>query len=176
MGYDVQADPRPLPGLAAGAAHFDGPGGSQVPDTVAAAVADTLLSPLANRARSPPPNGPRTRSCWRPARMGDLLGVDPRGVVFGRSMTALSFDLARTLAATWGPGDEVIVTRLDHDANIRPWMRAAEAVGAACGSPTSTRARPSSPWPTWRASCRRAPASSRSPARRTCWAPARPSR
>ena len=43
-----------------------------------------------------------------------------------------------------------------------------------CGSPTSTRARPSSPWPTWRASCRRAPASSRSPARRTCWAPARP--
>ena len=65
------------------------------------------------------------------AAMGDLLGVDPRGVVFGRSMTALTFDLARTLAATWGPGDEVIVTRLDHDANIRPWMPAAEAVGAA---------------------------------------------
>ena len=64
------------------------------------------------------------------AAMGDLLGADPRGVVFGRSMTALTFDLARTLAATWRPGDEVIVTRLDHDANIRPWLYAAQAVGA----------------------------------------------
>ena len=53
-----------------------------------------------------------------------------RGVVFGRSMTALTFDLARSLAAGWGPGDEVVVTRLDHDANIRPWVLAAEAVGA----------------------------------------------
>ena len=64
------------------------------------------------------------------AAMGDLLGADPRGVIFGRSMTALTFDLARTLAATWRPGDEVIVTRLDHDANIRPWLYAAQAVGA----------------------------------------------
>ena len=45
-------------------------------------------------------------------------------------MTALTFDLARTLAATWGPGDEVVVTRLDHDANIRPWVQAAAAAGA----------------------------------------------
>ena len=62
--------------------------------------------------------------------MADLLGADPGGVVFGRSMTALTFDLARTLAATWAPGDEVVVTRLDHDANIRPWVLAAEAAGA----------------------------------------------
>ena len=61
--------------------------------------------------------------------MADLLGADPRGVVFGRSMTQLTYDMARTLAATWGPGDEVVVTRLDHDANIRPWVQAAEAVG-----------------------------------------------
>ncbi len=45
-------------------------------------------------------------------------------------MTALTFDLARTLAATWGPGDEVVVTRLDHDANVRPWVQAAAATGA----------------------------------------------
>ena len=64
----------------------------------------------------------------RPA-MADLLGADPRGVVFGRSTTQLTFDLARALAADWGPGDEVVVTRLDHDANIRPWVLAAEAVG-----------------------------------------------
>ena len=62
--------------------------------------------------------------------MADLLGADPRGIVFGRSATQLTFDLARTLAAGWGPGDEVVVTRLDHDANVRPWVLAAEAAGA----------------------------------------------
>jgi cysteine desulfurase family protein (TIGR01976 family) len=63
--------------------------------------------------------------------VGDLLGADPRGVVFGRSATQLTFDLARTLATGWGPGDEVVVSRLDHDANVRPWVIAAEAAGAA---------------------------------------------
>ena len=62
--------------------------------------------------------------------MADLLGADPRGVVFGRSATALTYDLSRALASTWEPGDEVIVTRLDHDSNIRPWVQAAESVGA----------------------------------------------
>ena len=61
--------------------------------------------------------------------MGDLLGADPRGVVFGRSMTQLTMDAARTLARGWGPGDEVVVSRLDHDANIRPWVIAAERAG-----------------------------------------------
>ena len=132
MGYDVRAIRAHFPALAAGAAHFDGPGGSQVPDTVAAAVADTLLSPLANRGSvTAAERAADAVVLAARAAMGDLLGVDPRGVVFGRSMTALTFDLARTLAATWGPDDEVIVTRLDHDANIRPWIRAAEAVGAA---------------------------------------------
>ena len=64
------------------------------------------------------------------AAIGDLLAVDPQGVVFGRSATELTFQLARTLAKEWGPGDEVVVSRLDHDANIRPWTIAAEAVGA----------------------------------------------
>jgi cysteine desulfurase family protein (TIGR01976 family) len=62
--------------------------------------------------------------------MADLLGCDPGGVVFGRSMTQLTYDVARTLAKQWGPGDEVVVTRLDHDGNIRPWVDAAAAVGA----------------------------------------------
>jgi cysteine desulfurase family protein (TIGR01976 family) len=132
MGYDVRAIRAHFPALAAGAAHFDGPGGSQVPDTVAAAVADTLLSPLANRGSvTAAERAADAVVLAARAAMGDLLGVDPRGVVFGRSMTALIFDLARTLAATWGPDDEVIVTRLDHDANVRPWIRAAEAVGSA---------------------------------------------
>src|SRR6185295_16821970 len=110
--YDVRAVRAHFPALAAGAAHFDGPGGSRVPDTVAAAVADTLLSPLANRGSvTAAERAADAVVLAARAAMGDLLGVDPRGVVFGRSMTALTFDMARTLAATWRPGDEVIVTR-----------------------------------------------------------------
>jgi cysteine desulfurase family protein (TIGR01976 family) len=62
--------------------------------------------------------------------MADLLGADPGGIVFGRSMTQLTFDFSRTVAKTWREGDEVVVSRLDHDANIRPWILAADAVGA----------------------------------------------
>ncbi|GEL20368.1 cysteine desulfurase-like protein [Pseudonocardia asaccharolytica] len=131
MSYDVRAVRARFPALAAGFAHFDGPGGSQVPDTVAEAVARALTSPLANRGR----NTAAERAAddivvGARAAMADLLGADPAGIVFGRSMTQLTYDIARTLAATWAPGDEVVVTRLDHDANIRPWVHVAEAVGA----------------------------------------------
>ena len=78
--------------------------------------------------------------------MADLLGADPGGIVFGRSMTQLTFDFSRTLAKTWRPGDEVVVTRLDHDANIRPWVLA-----AAGGRARSCAGRSSTPRP---ASCR----------------------
>ncbi|MFP5020223.1 cysteine desulfurase-like protein [Pseudonocardia phyllosphaerae] len=130
MAYDVAAIRSRFPALRAGIAHFDGPGGSQVPDSVAGAVAGALTSPLANRGTVTP--GERAADAvvtGARAAMADLLGADPRGIVFGRSATALTFDLARTLAATWEPGDEVVVTRLDHDANIRPWVLAAEAAG-----------------------------------------------
>jgi cysteine desulfurase family protein (TIGR01976 family) len=130
-GYDVGAVRARFPALRAGAAHFDGPGGSQVPDAVAEAVAATLVSPLANRGRVTA--GERAADeivLGARTAVADLLGADPGGIVFGRSMTELTFAMARTLAATWRPGDEVIVTRLDHDANIRPWCLAAEAVGA----------------------------------------------
>jgi cysteine desulfurase family protein (TIGR01976 family) len=129
--YDVAAVRDRFPALKAGFAHFDGPGGSQVPDSVADAVARTLLSPLANRGTVT--EAERTADGIvhdARAAVADLLGADARGVVFGRSMTELTFAMARTLAATWEPGDEVVVTRLDHDANIRPWIIAAAAVGA----------------------------------------------
>lgn len=131
MSYDVAAVRDHFPSLKAGYAHFDGPGGSQVPAPVAEAVATTMTSPLANRGTVTHAEQ-ATDAIVRGARaaLADLLGADPGGIVFGRSMTALTFDLARTLAATWGPGDEVVVSRLDHDANIRPWVLAAEAVGA----------------------------------------------
>jgi cysteine desulfurase family protein (TIGR01976 family) len=131
MPHDVTAVRAQFPALKEGAAHFDGPGGSQVPAQVGEAVAATLTSAIANQ-------GPLTAASRHAAEvvvagraaMGDLLGVDPGGVVFGRSMTQLTYDLARTLAGSWGPGDEVVVTRLDHDANIRPWVQAAASVGA----------------------------------------------
>jgi len=129
--YDVAAVRDRFPALKAGFAHFDGPGGTQVPDSVADAVARTLLSPLANRGTVT--EAERTADGIvhdARAAVADLLGADARGVVFGRSMTELTFAMARTLAATWEPGDEVVVTRLDHDANIRPWIIAAAAVGA----------------------------------------------
>lgn len=131
MSYPIADVRSHFPALAEGAAHFDGPGGSQTPDTVAQAVADTLRAAVANRGLVTTAEL-RAEGIVAQARlaMADLLHVDPRGVVFGRSMTQLTYDLARTLAAEWGPGDEVIVTRLDHDANIRPWVRAAELAGA----------------------------------------------
>src|SRR3954468_11330533 len=129
--YDVAAVRARFPALAAGAAHFDAPGGSQVPDAVAAAVAAALTAPMAHRGR--PTQAERNADdvvlAARRA-VGDLVGGEPGGVVFGRSATQLAYDFSRVLAASWGPGDEVVVTRLDHDANVRPWVQAAAARGA----------------------------------------------
>ncbi len=131
MPYDVDAVRARFPALLEGAAHFDGPGGTQSPDTVAAAVAGMLTAAVANRGFVTAAER-RAESCVVEARtaMGDLLGLDPGGIVFGRSATELTFMVARTLSAGWGPGDEVVVSRLDHDANVRPWVLAAQAAGA----------------------------------------------
>src|SRR5918997_5460672 len=131
MTYDVQAVRAHFPALTAGFAHFDGPGGTQVPAPVADAVPRTLVAPLANRRRITAAERAADDIVVAARRaVADLLGADPRGIVFGRSMTQITFEVARTLAATWAPGDEVVVSSLDHDANIRPWVLAAEAVGA----------------------------------------------
>ncbi|WP_410616451.1 cysteine desulfurase-like protein [Amycolatopsis sp. lyj-109] len=134
MTYDVQTIRAHFPALDAGdlrAAHFDGPGGSQVPRVVGEAVAGTLCAAIANRGVVTAAER-RASEVVTEARLAvaDLLAADPAGVVFGRSMTQLTYDFSRTLAQKWGPGDEVVVTRLDHDANIRPWVQAAAAAGA----------------------------------------------
>ncbi|WP_392544120.1 cysteine desulfurase-like protein [Oryzobacter telluris] len=131
MPFDVAAVRARFPSLAEGAAHFDGPGGSQVPDVVGRAVADTLTSAISNRGTATPSER-RAEQVVTECRqaMADLLGADPRGIVFGRSATQLTYDLSRALAKQWGPGDEVVVTRLDHDSNIRPWVQAAQSAGA----------------------------------------------
>ncbi|MEI2826243.1 MAG: aminotransferase class V-fold PLP-dependent enzyme [Dermatophilaceae bacterium] len=131
MAYDVAAIRAHFPALAEGAAHFDAPGGTQTPDVVADAVRAALVSAVANRGWvTPAERRAEEFVAVCRAALADLLGADPRGIVFGRSATALTYDLSRALAKTWAPGDEVVVTRLDHDANVRPWVQAAAAVGA----------------------------------------------
>lgn len=131
MTFDVNRVRACFPALEQGIAHFDGPGGSQVPTQVAGAVADSMTSGISNR-------GGVTLAEKRAdavvldgrAAVADLLGCAADGVVFGRSMTQLTYDVARALAKRWGPDDEVVVTRLDHDANVRPWLQTVEAAGA----------------------------------------------
>lgn len=128
---DLAAIRAHFPSLGSGTAHFDGPGGTQTPDVVARAVHDTLVAPLSNRGDLTEAERNADTAVTRArAALGDLLAADPAGIIFGRSMTQLTMDLARTLAKRWGPGDEVVVTRLDHDANVRSWVLAAERVGA----------------------------------------------
>ncbi|MCZ2827569.1 cysteine desulfurase-like protein [Modestobacter sp. VKM Ac-2986] len=129
--FDVAALRAHFPALTDGAAHFDGPGGSQTPDVVAAAIAATMTQPMSNRGTVTQAER-NADAVVREARqaVADLTGGVPGGVVFGRSATVLTYDLARVLSTGWGAGDEVVVTRLDHDANVRPWVQAAEAAGA----------------------------------------------
>lgn len=131
MSFDVAALRAQVPALSAGTAHFDGPGGTQTPAPVIDAIAAALAQPLSNRGGNSP-GGRNADAIVLAGRraIADLVAGDPAAVVFGRSATQLTYDLARALARTWAPGDEVVVTRLDHDANIRPWVQAAGAVGA----------------------------------------------
>lgn len=130
MMYDISAIRAQFPALAAGIAHFDGPGGTQTPVPVIEAIKDALARPLANRGSVLGERNAETIVVEARQAMADLLAADPSGIVFGRSATQLAYDFSRTLATTWAPGDEVVVTRLDHDANVRPWVQAAAHVGA----------------------------------------------
>src|SRR3954469_22604746 len=129
--YDVAKVRAHFPALESGLAFFDGPGGSQTPDVVGEPVRSTLVSPLSNRGdlTVAQENAERAVVGAREA-LADLLGATPDGVVFGRSFTQLTFDLSRTMAKEWGADSEVVVSRLDHDGNVRPWVIAAAAAGA----------------------------------------------
>ncbi len=131
MPYDVAELRTHFPSLASGTAHFDGPGGTQTPREVAAAIAATISGPLSNRGSTgaSEANADAAVSGFRAAG-SDLLGVTASGIVHGRSATQLTYDFSRALAKQWTRGDGVVVSRLDHDANVRPWLQAADAVGA----------------------------------------------
>jgi len=111
-------------------AYFDGPGGTQVPRAVVDAMADYLFGHNANR-RWAYPSSAETDATVASARatMADFLGCRPEDVVFGPNMTTLTYHLSRTLARVLEPGDEIVVTRLDHLANVSPWRLLEDEVG-----------------------------------------------
>ena len=131
MAYDVARVRSWFPALESGWAQFDAPGGTQTPRQVGDAVASVLTGPLSNRGTigASEVNAEQAVHAFRLA-MADLVNGHPRGIVHGRSTTQLVYDFSRHLSREWGPGDEVVVTRLDHDSNVRPWVQAAERVGA----------------------------------------------
>ena len=104
-------------------AYFDGPGGTQVPRDVVEAVADYLYHHNANTHWAYPTSA-ETDQAIEQAReaLADFLNAAPAEIAFGANMTTLTFHLARALGRHWGPGDEIVVTELDHHGNVAPWQ------------------------------------------------------
>jgi cysteine desulfurase family protein (TIGR01976 family) len=118
------------PALADGYAYLDGAAGTQVPQAVVDAIAGAYRQGIGNLGGAFPASrrsGGIVADCRR--AVADLAGGDPDGVVLGPSTTTLTYRLAAALAAGWGEGDEVVVSRLDHDANVRPWLQVAARRG-----------------------------------------------
>src|SRR5215831_10078617 len=131
MGLDVSAVRAAYPALADGYAYLDGAAGTQLPVPVIDAISNAHRSGLGNSDGAFPASA-RSDAIVAECRraIADLVGGNPAGVILGPNMTTLTYRVAATLARDWGPGDQVIVSRLDHDANIRPWVQAARRAGA----------------------------------------------
>jgi len=123
---DVEAIRSRFSALQVPTAFFDGPGGTQVPDTVIEAVASYLRESNANTG-GPFGNSRRTDALIAQARLtaAAFLRCDPGEVAFGANMTTLNFALSRALGRTLRAGDEILCTKLDHDGNISPWLELA---------------------------------------------------
>ena len=130
VAFDVAAARARFSALGSDLAFFDGPGGTQVPDEVIEAIAIYLRESNAN-VSGPYETSRRTERLVADARLaaGSFLGCSPGEVIFGANMTTLNFALSRTVAREWSEGDEVVVTRLDHDGNVSPWLELAHDLG-----------------------------------------------
>ena len=128
--FDVEAARRRFSALDADLVFFDGPGGTQVPDEVIESIAAYLRTSNAN-VSGPYETSRRTEELVAGARetAARFLGCAPTEVVFGPNMTTLNFALSRTVGRTLDEGDEILVTRLDHDANVAPWLELAHDRG-----------------------------------------------
>jgi cysteine desulfurase family protein (TIGR01976 family) len=131
VSFDVSHVRAGYPALRDGHAYLDGAAGTQVPEPVIEAIADAYRAGMGNLGGAFAASE-RSEAIVAGARqaVADLVGGVPSGVIFGPSATALAYRISATLARAWSPGDEVIVSRLDHDSNIRPWVQAAERAGA----------------------------------------------
>src|SRR5256884_4275793 len=132
MTLDVGAVRAAYPALADGYAYLDGAAGTEVPGSVIDAIGAAYRSGLGNTGGAFPASlrsDGVTAECRR--AIADLTGGVAEGVILGPNMTTLTYRLAGALARAWGSGDEVVVSRLDHDANIRQWVQAAARAGAA---------------------------------------------
>ena len=124
---DLAAIRSQFPALAARAAFFDGPGGSQVPQQVIDAVTGYLRDTNANLGGAFATSRASDEVMERGrAAAAEFAGAEPEGIAFGANMTTLNFQLAHAVARTLVAGDEIVVTALDHDANVSPWLIVAE--------------------------------------------------
>src|SRR3954470_4952159 len=123
---DVAAVRRRFSALQADLVFFDGPGGTQVPDEVIDAIAGYLRDANANSG-GPFETSRRTDALIAQSRLAaaEWLGCAPEEAIFGANMTSLNFALTRTVGRTLRAGDEILVTRLDHDGNVSPWLELA---------------------------------------------------
>ena len=131
MSFDVSRVRAAYPALSDGYAYLDGAAGTQVPSAVIEAIADAYRAGIGNAGGAFPASRRSDvilAECRR--AVADLTGAVPEGVILGPNMTTLTYRLAETLSRQWGPEDEVVVSRLDHDANVRPWVQAAARRGA----------------------------------------------
>jgi cysteine desulfurase family protein (TIGR01976 family) len=128
--FDIAAVRARFSSLRGDFVFLDAPGGTQTPDEVAAAVARVYADASGNTG-APYATSRRIEAVVEQARAASarFLGCDGDEVIFGGSMTALNFTLSRTLGRTLRPGDEIVVTRLDHDANVAPWLELARDIG-----------------------------------------------
>ncbi len=126
VAFDVEAVRAGFSALRRPLAFFDAPGGTQVPDSVVEAVSRYYRESNAN-VSGPYETSRRTEALITKARLtaADFLQCGPEETIFGANMTTLNFALTRTAAREWRSGDEIIVTKLDHDANISPWLELA---------------------------------------------------
>jgi cysteine desulfurase family protein (TIGR01976 family) len=131
LTFDVRAVRAMYPALADGHAYLDGAAGTQVPVSVIEAIAAAYHEGIGNLGGAFDASG-RSESIVSQARaaVADLVGGTADGVVFGPSATALAYRFADALSRQWTPDDEIVVSRLDHDSNIRPWIQAAGRIGA----------------------------------------------
>ena len=124
--FDVEAARARFSSLRGGFTFFDAPGGTQVPDEVGEAIARALREASGNLG-APYETGRRVEAIVEGAKAvaAGFLGCSAGEVIFGTNMTTLNFMLSRTAAREWHEGDEVLVTRLDHDGNVAPWLELA---------------------------------------------------